>query len=103
MSLLDKLLNKRGIKKTDELTQEERAVYENYERVLKGGVISIEDIKKFCDTQIKIIEGKCDGVTPLTNMQQACMHVYLSILKMLDAPEKERETLERYLTQLINK
>lgn len=102
MSLLSKLLEKRGIEKEEDLSAEEKAVFDGYKRVLSGETVKVEDIKTFCESQIRVIESLCDGKTPLTILQQACLHVYFNILKAIQAPEAEREALERHLTQLIS-
>jgi hypothetical protein len=101
LSLLNKLLNKRGIEKEEDLSKEEKDIFDKYKLVLSGELVTIETLKEFCRSQIKIIESKCDGITPLTNLQQASLHVYFNLLKAIEAPESERESLERYLTQLI--
>lgn len=102
MSLLSQWLDKAGIKKVEDLSPDEKAVYDRYRRVLSGETLTIETIKTFCETQIKVIEAKCDGITPLTTLQQACLHVYLNILKAIEAPEAERVAVEQHLTQLID-
>lgn len=102
MFSLSKLLEKRGIDKVEELSPEERTTFERYRVILSGETITVAQLKEFCQAQIRIIESKCDGVTGLTAMQQACLHVYLNLLKAIEAPEVERESLEKYLTQLIS-
>lgn len=102
MSLLDRWLTKKGIEKVEDLTKEEKVVYDNYKRILVGENLSIDDIKTFCQAQIRLIEAKCDGIVPLSTMQQACLHVYFNILKIIDIKEAERTQLEDYLNSLIN-
>ena len=102
MSILDKLLHKRGIEKIDDLTPEEQKTFEAYKVILSGDAITVAQIKDFCKTQISLIETKCDGIIPLTQVQQACLHVYINILKAIEAPEAEREQLEKHLSQLVN-
>ena len=101
MSLLDKLLAKRGIAHIEELDTEERAVFDRYAAVLRGDTVTIDTLKAFCKAQISVIESACNGKDPLTMMQQACLHVYINLIKAIEAPEAERESLEQYLTQLI--
>jgi hypothetical protein len=102
MSILDKYLSKKGIAKIDDLTPEEKEVFTRYERILKGENITVEMIKAFCQSQVKLIEGKiADGLNRPTDIQLASLHVYLNVLKAIEAPEAERESLERYLIQQI--
>lgn len=101
MSILSDWLNKRGVQKTEELTPEELTTYNHYKSVLSGETLSVETIKQFCQSQIRVIESKCDGVTLLTPLQQASLHVYLNLLKAIEAPEAERATLEQHLTQIV--
>lgn len=99
---LTKLLEKRGIDSIKDLQPEEQETFNRYKLVLSGTGITIDSLKEFCQSQIRLIESKCDGITGLTVMQQACIHVYINILKAIEAPDAERESLEKYLIQLIN-
>lgn len=99
---LTKLLEKRGIDRIEDLQPDERAQFDKWRLVLSGESVTIDSVKEFCASQIKVIENKCDGVTPLTTLQQASLHVYSNILKAIEAPEAERESLERHLTQIVN-
>lgn len=101
MSILSKWLEKRGIEKAEDLSPEELTTYNHYKSVLSGETLSIDTIKVFCQGQIRIIESKCDGVTLLTPLQQASLHVYLNLLKAIEAPEAERLALEQHLTQIV--
>lgn len=96
------LLSRRGIDKVEDLSPEEKATYDKYKAVLAGENLSIETIKQFCQSQIRIIEGCADGKTPLTMLQQASLHVYLNLLKAIEAPEAERAALEQHLVQILN-
>ena len=104
MSLLDKWLIKAGIKNLEDASPEERVVYDNYRRVLSGETVTVEKIKDFCRSQLDLIENKFAASTEGGNdaYLKACIHVYLNILKAIEAPEAERESLERHLTQIIN-
>lgn len=99
---LTKLLEKRGIDKIEDLQPEEQATYNKWKLVLSGDSVTIDSLKEFCLSQIRIIESKCDGITGLTVMQQACIHVYINLLKAIEAPEAERNSLEKYLVQIVN-
>lgn len=102
MSILDKLLDKKGIKNIDELTPDERAIYDSYKTTLTGKTVTIKDLETFCKSQITIIEGKFSGPeTKYDPYLKACLHVYLTLLKAIDAPKVERDNLERYLIALV--
>lgn len=101
MSILSKWLEKRGVEKTEDLSPEELTTYNHYKSVLSGETLSVETIKQFCQSQVRVIESKCDGVSPLTPLQQASLHVYLNLLKAIEAPEAERAALEQHLTQIV--
>jgi hypothetical protein len=100
--VLSRLLEKRGIADVKDLAPEEQATLEKWKLVLTGATLTVDTLKEFCQSQLRVIESKCDGVTPLTTLQQASMHVYINLLKAIEAPEAERASLERYLTQIVN-
>ena len=104
MSLLDKLLSKRGIQHVEELDTEEKAVFDRYASVLRGDSVTIESIKEFCKGQIALIEAKfASNANPTDDIYlKACLHVYLNLLKAIEAPEAERDSLEKYLVQLLS-
>mgnify|MGYP003386056679 CR=1 FL=1 len=102
MSIIDKLFTKRGIEKIEELAPEEQAQIQKWQVILSGESVTVASLKEFCQSQLRIIESKADGIHPLTTIQQACIHVYINLLKAIEAPEAERESLEKYLTTLIN-
>ncbi len=96
---LSKLLDKAGVEDIKDLSPEELETYKRYKLTLTKE-ITVQDIKEFCTTQLRVIENRSDGVTPLTMLQQACIHVYINFLKLIEAPEAERESLERMLNQM---
>lgn len=105
MNLLSKLLEKRGIDKVEDLSIEEKAVFDRYKVVLTGETVTIETLKEFCKSQIAVIEARFaspGGVYADDVYFKACLHVYLNLLKAIESPQAERESLEKYLTQLIN-
>lgn len=102
MSLLTQWLTKKGIEKEEDLSPEEKIVYIKYRHILSGETVSLSTIKEFCKSQISIIEGKiANGIDRPTDIQIASLHVYLNLLRAIEAPEAERESLERHLTQII--
>ena len=104
-SLLSKLLLKRGISNVKDLDKDERAWFDERERILSASDdVTIEDLKKFCQTQISSIEESWKNLenTTAKNERLVILHVaYSAILKALSAPKVERELLEDHLNQLI--
>jgi hypothetical protein len=104
-SLLQKLLQKKGIETAENLSVDERTIFDNYDRVLSKETLTIEDIKKFLQTQVTIIENKWKDYDS-TNAKKAELipyhTVYKTLLQTIDAPLVEKRALEDYLVQQIN-
>lgn len=103
MSILQRLLSKRGITE-DELMGEERKQFNQWKRTLAEEEISVQTIKEFCQRMVGTIEGKWRG-WDLNKQQKAELlpyyTVYKALLDVIDGPKVERENLEKYLNQLI--
>lgn len=102
--LLEKLLRKQKIESLSELRPEEQEVYDNWERILSQGEVTVDKIAAFCQSQIGIIETKWNDLdnTNSKNDRLILLHtVYRAILNMIKAPVAERENLEKYLNQLL--
>lgn len=103
MSILSKWLTKLGVDKEEDLLPEEKVVFDKYKKILSGETTTVESIKEFCKYQVQVIENKIsDGITRPTDIQLASLHVYLNLLKAIEAPEAERKSLEEHLNQIIN-
>lgn len=105
MSLLQKLLTRKGIQSTEELSKEERVVFDNYNKVLSKETLTIEDFKKFLETQITVIEGKWRDYDTKNDKKAELIPyhtVYKTLLQAIDAPLVEKRALEDYLNQQIN-
>lgn len=104
MSILDKVLTAKGIQTYDDLTPDEKATFDRYKFILSGkGKITMEMLEQFCRGQISLIEDRFASAEIKNDMYlKACLHVYLNILKLMDAPKVEREGMERYLISLIS-
>ena len=104
-TLLLRLLQKRGITK-DDLDKEEKQTFDNWERILSEGEISVEKIGEFCKMQIRMIETQWKNLDNKDekNKRLMMLHiVYSSLLQLIEAPQTERENLEKYLTDLLTK
>lgn len=104
MSILTKLLEKRGIKDVHELDSEEKVNFENWQRILSKEDIEINDISEFCKTQLAVIEQKFKDVS-ISDTEKARMtlvySVYASIRDVIGGKRMEREALEKYLVGLL--
>jgi len=103
VNLLSKILQKKGIKDTSELSPEERQDFDRWKAILSKDV-SVETIKDFCKFQISVIENKFatgENTDKQDAFLKASLNVYLNLLKAIEAPKQEREALERYLQDLI--
>lgn len=102
-NLLTKLLKKRGIDNTVELTSEEKVDFDSWNKVLSKEELTLEDVKKFCATQCEIIENKWKdyGVLNSEKAELIPYHtVYKTLLGVIDSPKVAREALERQLIEL---
>ncbi len=103
-SLLTRLLNKRGIKDPNILDEEEKRTFEQWNLVLNKEQLDIEDVKKFCQGQLSIIESKWADYEK-DNVKKAELipyfTVYKTLLSAINAPKSAREALENQLNQLI--
>lgn len=103
-ALLRKILAKRDIKKVEELSDEERGTFEQWNKTLNQGEIKISDIKEFCEAQLKEIEDQFrDNERSAEKTERlATLHsVYSSIRDLVDSPDEQREQLIKYLTSLL--
>lgn len=105
MSILDTFLKKKGVDSPNELTQEEKAVYDDWRLILNKEELTTSDIKDFCQAQIGVIEAKWSDLdVPQAKKSELIPYhtVYRLLLTAIDSPKIARESLERQLTQLIN-
>ena len=103
-SLLHKLFAKRGIKDPNELSVDERKDFDNWQSILTKDELTLEDVKNFCTTQIRVIEGKWAdyNVEQARKAELIPYHtVYSALLQAIDSPKQARQALEQQLTQLL--
>lgn len=104
MTVLDKVLTAKGIKNYDDLTPDEKVVFDRYKFILSGkNKVTIEMLEEFCRGQISLIEDRFASAEIKNDIYlKACLHVYLNLLKLVNAPKVERDGMERHLLSLIN-
>lgn len=103
--LIEKLLHKRGIRTPDQLDQEEKQTFENWQLVLNKDELTTSDITAFCRSQISVIENKWKDFDT-TNEKKAELipyHVvYKTLLAAIESPKSAKGALEIHLNQLLN-
>lgn len=104
MNILQKLLEKRGIKDIKELDDEERKQYKQWNEILSKETLTIKDIETFCQSQVDVIEGKWQDLN-LDQRKKAEFIPYHTVYKLLlnaiNSPKAVREQLEAQLNNLI--
>lgn len=101
---LSKLLEKKGIKDVNDLSREEKDTFDRYQKILSKKELTLEDLKKFLETQITIIELKWKDFTVSQSHKAEMIPIhttYKTILEAIDAPQYEREALEKFLVQQL--
>lgn len=103
MSILTRLLEKRGVKE-EELSGEEKIQFDNWKQILTEESITVEKIKEFVERMTSLIEGKWLSFDTGEDKKKELMPyyvVYKAVLGMINSSGVERERLEKYLNQLI--
>lgn len=102
--ILTRLFKKRGIKSFEDLDNEEKSTYEQWEKILSKEEFTMEDLKMFCRGQIDTIETKWSDLNLDKDKKASFIPyhtVYKAILRAIDSPKVAREALEKNLIQLI--
>ena len=99
---LRKLLDKRKVRLED-LDGEEKKDFDRWERVLSGGEVTVEKIKEFCKAQRSAIEVKWKSFENTDSKLVIAHTIYSTLIQAMESPESEREALEIYLKDLIEK
>lgn len=98
--MLLSFLRKIGVNHYDELTEEEKQTYREYEKVLAGRQITSQEVRQFFDAQIEETIQKLTN-TRLNERDDTFLKVQLQFLRkvtsFLDIPKREKEQLEALL------
>lgn len=103
-SLLERLLNKRKVK-IDDLSLEEQTTFKQWQETLSED-LTVTKIAEFCRFQREAIEKEMGNLDSSheKNTRLVLLHtVWGKIGKMIDGQGSERESLIKYLTDLIDK
>lgn len=103
MSILSKLLEKRGLK-PEELSTEEKETIKQWQLTLSQGAITVSSIELFCNNNITNIENQFKNLDNSKEKLERLVllhNVYSSLVKIINSPKIEKEALEKYLTTLL--
>ena len=101
MGILQDIFKKRGIKDITELDKEEQETFGKYEAILSKPDLTLEDVKKFVENQIGIIETKWKDYDRKNKEDLIPYHtVYRALLDVINSNQVERVQLETYLKNL---
>lgn len=103
MSILTKYLDKLGVT-TKDLSPEEKKDFDRWHAILSEGEITTDKILQFCKTQKGYIEAQMANMDNSTQKNERLVilnTVYTKFINLIEAPEVEREALEKYLNGLI--
>ena len=95
--MLEGYLRKLGVGSYNELTEEEKTTYREYEEILNGRQITDKDVRAFFDMQIEATT-KALLSTKLDTREDTFLKMKLEFLRnitsFLDAPLREKEQLQ---------
>lgn len=95
--MLESLLKKLGVQSYDQLTEEEKQTYRDYENILTGRKITDDEVKQFFDQEIENTLLKLEDMK-LDTREDTFLKMKLSFIRklvaFLDAPEREKKQLE---------
>lgn len=105
MSLLDNWLKKKNISCYDELTEDEKKVYDEYEKALNVPEIKVEDIESFVRQQLNILS---NDIINFSNSEKkdtfikAQMSVLRIILAFITKDLEVKKMVEEKLKKELN-
>lgn len=102
--LIERLLNRRGIRDATELRGEERKVYDAWQAVLNKPAPSVEDIAAVIRKELDRVNDERDGYDN-SEKRDLYLKAYSRTLKLIHltitTPEKQRNELKAQLEQLL--
>lgn len=111
MSILNRLLEKKGLKSKEELTAQERAQFDNWSKILESE-LKVEDIERNIGYEVKRLTEEWlaeDSKNPFNFLFhwkreveiKARIKNYNIILNLISNKAKEKENLMKYIKSLI--
>lgn len=102
---IEKLLQKRGIKSVEELSPEEKAQFDSWQKTLTTEKVTLPSLATFLNVQKSIIETQFGDInnTDQKNSRLTLQHaIYSKLIRYLESEKVEREALEKYLVELVD-
>ena len=104
-SLIERLLNKRGIKSIDDLKAKEREVYQAWMQVLTKPDTTIDDIKRVLPIETERVNAELRKYDN-TERKELYLKAYANLLTffttLITSPEKQRNELKAQIEQQLN-
>ena len=103
-NLLSKYFEKKKIDVVN-LTTEEKETFDSWESILAPGDLTVEKIAEFCGQQEKLIKAQLKNLDNSTEKNERLillMTVWSAVQDLINAPDRERESMELFLQQLID-
>jgi len=98
--MLEGFLRKVGVGSYDQLTEEEKKTYREYEEILNGRRITDEDVRLFFNQQLEQTTERLLS-TKLDTREDTFLKMKLEFLRnitsFLDAPEREKKQLQNLI------
>lgn len=95
--MLEGFLRKVGVSSYDQLTEEEKNTYREYEEILTGRQITSQEVKDFLAQEVEDTLIKLEN-TKLDTREDTFLKMKLSFIRklvaFLDAPEREKKQLQ---------
>lgn len=105
MNILDNWLKKKNINHYDELSEEEKKIYDEYEKALNVPELKVEDIEIFVRQQLNLLSNE---IISFTNSEKkdlfikAQMSVMRSILAFITKDLETKKMVEEKLKKELN-
>jgi hypothetical protein len=100
INILEKYLNKLGVRSYAELNDEEKQTYKEWEESISGRKLTDEDVRGFLNTELSLAVRRLVDVNLSTEDQafrKAEVKLIQKIIEFLDGPTIEKEMLEKQI------
>lgn len=98
--ILERYLQKLGVKSYAELNAEEKETYKQWEQAISGRKLTDDDVKEFLNTELETAVNRLTEVDLKKEdevFRKCEVKMIKKILKFLDSPRIEKEILEKQI------